>query len=310
MAINLNTYTEKLTAKLDEEHIQSLCTGFLAGGSLNAEFATADTVIVPDFNMSGLGDYSRQAGFPKGGIAMSKRTYTLQMDRGRKFSIDIRDLATNDLKLALKGLGAKMEKFQKRFVDPEVDAFNISNIAANAGTTTSETFSGGVNGSSDKLVERLIADIDTVQEFADGEELYIMLNWNIHAQLANDATFTKLVDVGNFKKGSIDTQLKTINGAGIVKVPHQRMYTAYQYFNGVDTEQQGGGFAPTSAAKAVNWLILPKSAAECITVLTKSQVFTPDNNPDGLMYAQGYRRLFGAFVREYEKERIIVSKAA
>ena len=303
---NIQSFTEKLSAKLDETHVQDMVTGFLTDGSLEAEFASSDTVLIPEYDMSGLGDYSRQSGYPVGGIGMRKRPYTLQQERGRMFDIDKRDLKTNDIKDACKTLGVAMKKFQKTKVNPEVDAFNLSTIAARAkfgNVKAGEVF----NSASTDLLKRLIYDVDKASEFADGEELFVFFNWAIHGLLSASTEFNKLIDVADFKKGTINTQLKTLNDAGIVKTPRSRMYTQYDFFNGVDTEQKPGGFAPTAEAKAINWIILPRSAAACITVMESSQLRDPSNNPKGDFYSQGYRRLYGAFVKESDTERIVVS---
>jgi hypothetical protein len=304
---NIQSFTEKLSAKLDEAHVQDMVTGFLTDGSLEAEFASSDTVLIPEYDMSGLGDYSRQSGYPVGGIGMRKRPYTLQQERGRMFDIDKRDLKTNDIKDACKTLGVAMTKFQKTKVDPEVDAFNLATIASRAiaGNVKAETFTAD----SADLLKRLIYDVDKASEFADGDDLFVFFNWSIHGILSANTEFNKLIDIGNFKKGTINTELKTINDAAIVKTPRSRMYTQYDFFNGVDTEQKPGGFAPTADAKPINWIILPRSAAACITVMESSQLRDPSNNPKGDFYSQGYRRLYGAFVKEGNTDRIVVSHA-
>lgn len=302
---NIQTFTEKLSAKLDETHVQDMVTGFLTDGSLEAEFASADTVLIPEYDMSGLGDYSRTSGYPTGGIGMRKRPYTLQQERGRMFDIDKRDLKTNDIKNACTTLATAMKKFQKTKVDTEVDAFNLSTIAGRAklGNTKAETFTSD----SKELLKRLIYDVDKASEFANGEELFVFFNWASHGILSANTEFNKLIDVADFSKGKVNTQLKTLNDAGIVKTPRARMYTQYDFFNGVDTEQKPGGFAPTKDAKPINWIILPRSAAACITVMESSQFRDPSNNPKGDFYSQGYRRLYGAFVKESDTERIVVS---
>ena len=305
MAFNLQSFTEKLSAKLDEAHIQDMVTGFLADGSFEAEFASSDTVLVPEYDMSGLGDYSRTSGYPVGGIAMRKVPYTLQQERGRMFDIDKRDLKTNDIKDACKTLGTAMAKFQKTKVNPEVDAFNLATIAGNAylGNVTTETFTKD----STDIAKRLIYDIDKAAERANGEDLFVFTNWGIHGFLAATDEFAKRIDVANFKKGTVDTVVKVLNDAAIVKTHGERMWTNYQFFNGVDTAQKPGGFAPTADAKPINWIILPKSAAACITVMESSQFRDPSNNPKGDFYSQGYRRIYGAFVKNSDRERIVVS---
>ena len=305
MAFNVQTFIEKLSKELDKALIHDAATGFLAGGSLQAEFAGSDSVLIAEMAMSGLGDYDRQAGFPKGGVAMKKTPYRLSMERGRQFSIDIRDMATNDLKEACGSLAEMMKIFQTEYVKPEVDAYNLSAIGANA--LSKNVSKKQYTTASTDIVKDLIYDVDKAQEVANGEELFIFLNWGLHGFLAANTEFMKYIDVANFKKGEVNTELKTINGAGIVKVPAVRMYNQYMFLNGVDADQKNGGFAPTAEAKQYNWIILPRSAANCITVLEKSQVITPDNNNDGLAYKQGYRRLYDTIIKESRKQNIIVS---
>ncbi|MBR4049182.1 MAG: hypothetical protein IKK09_01660 [Clostridia bacterium] len=308
MAFNVQTYTEKFAKELDEQHVKTMVTGYFAGGSFNAEFATSDTVLVAEYDMSGLGDYSREAGYPKGGIAMRKRAYTLPMERGRQFSVDVRDLQTNDLKSGVKELSKVMKTFQKRKVDQEVDAFNLCTIGNSALATNikPETFTE----SSTNIVKRLIYDIDKATDAADGEEVIALVNGNIHGHLTASNEFYKYMDVANFAKGKVNTELKTINEAGIVRVDGSRMRTAYNFFNGVDTEEKPGGFAPVKGSGSYNWIILPRSAAQCISVLQRTRVITPEINNDADAYKQGYRRLYGAFVLASDQERIVVSQTA
>lgn len=308
MAFNVQTYTEKFAKELDQRHVADMVTGFFAGGSLNAEFVNADTVLVAEYDMSGLGDYSREAGYPKGGIAMRKRAYTLPMERGRQFSVDVRDMQTNDLKGGCKDLSKVMKEFQKRKVNQEVDAFNLSAIGSHA-MQTNKSFNTFTDASTD-VVKKLIYDIDKASEMADGEELFAIVNWGVHGHLTASNEFYKYMDVANFAKGKVNTQLKTLNEAGIVKAPGRRMRTAYSFFNGIDTEEKPGGFAPVAGCGSYNWIILPRSVAQCITVLQRTRVITPENNNDADAYKQGYRRLYGAFVMASDEERIVVSQTA
>lgn len=201
-----------------------------------------------------------------------------------------------------------MKEFQRRKVNQEVDAFNLCTIgnSALAKNKKPETFTEA----STNIVKRLIYDIDKASEMADGEELLAIVNWNIHGHLTANNEFYKFMDVANFSKGKVNTELKTLNEAGIVKAPGSRMRTAYNFFNGIDSEEKPGGFAPVKGSGSYNWIILPRSAAQCISVLQRTRVITPEINNDADAYKQGYRRLYGAFVLASDQERIVVSQTA
>ena len=48
----------------------------------------ANKVLIPEVEISGLGDYDRDTGFVTGTITVSSTPYTLTMDRGRSFQLD------------------------------------------------------------------------------------------------------------------------------------------------------------------------------------------------------------------------------
>lgn len=54
-------------------------------------FTGANTIKLYETNMDGLGDYDRQNGFITGDVNGSWNPYTLEIDRGRSFTIDVMD---------------------------------------------------------------------------------------------------------------------------------------------------------------------------------------------------------------------------
>ena len=86
---------------------------------MRSRFVGAKTVLIPEMEMSGLGDYDRDTGFVKGTITVSSQPYTLQMDRGRSFQLDRED---ND-ETGVAGLaGQVLGEFVRTRVVPEMDA--------------------------------------------------------------------------------------------------------------------------------------------------------------------------------------------
>ena len=63
MAINTLAFAEKMTEELDRAVVQRSVTGFLADNALRSKFVGAQTVLVPEMEVSGLGKYDRDTGF-------------------------------------------------------------------------------------------------------------------------------------------------------------------------------------------------------------------------------------------------------
>ena len=91
MAINTLAFAEKMTEELDQAVVQRSVTGFLADNALRSKFVGAQTVLVPEMEVSGLRKYDRDTGFVRGAITVGSKPYTLTMDRGRSFQLDSED---------------------------------------------------------------------------------------------------------------------------------------------------------------------------------------------------------------------------
>ena len=91
MSINTLEFAQNMTKELDKAAGQKTVTGFLADNSLRARFVGANKVLIPEVEISGLGDYDRDTGFVTGTITVSSTPYTLTMDRGRSFQLDRED---------------------------------------------------------------------------------------------------------------------------------------------------------------------------------------------------------------------------
>jgi hypothetical protein len=96
MSINTLTLAQNMTDALEKVIVQKPVTGFFADNALQAKFVGANTVLIPDMDMSGLGDYDRDTGFVQGSVTIGRTPYTLTMDRGRTFQIDAQDEDESD----------------------------------------------------------------------------------------------------------------------------------------------------------------------------------------------------------------------
>ena len=107
--------------------------------------ATQDAKVVKinKLNMDGLGDYSRQNGYPVGSIISEWETHEFTNDRGRRFNLDKMDNLEN-LGMAFLNMAVQ---FMKQKVIPEKDAYTFAKIA---GTTCIEGTTGSLNSSNTK----------------------------------------------------------------------------------------------------------------------------------------------------------------
>ena len=89
---NTLKYRTDLTNELDKVLVQkSVTTGFL-DNSFGSKFVGTRTILIPDVDFTGLGDYDRAEGFPEGGITVEHKPYELTMERGKRIYIDRMDM--------------------------------------------------------------------------------------------------------------------------------------------------------------------------------------------------------------------------
>ncbi|MBQ1284008.1 MAG: hypothetical protein IIY18_03295, partial [Clostridia bacterium] len=135
--INTLDFESKLTNELDKAIVQKSVTSFMADNSFRQKFVGARTVLVPDVDFSGLGDYDRDGGFTTGAVNVNQESYQLTQDRARSFSIDREDMDET----GIAGLaGQIMGEFVRTKVAPEIDAYTLSKLA-NLAVTKEHTVS-------------------------------------------------------------------------------------------------------------------------------------------------------------------------
>ena len=110
--------------------------------------------------------------------------------------------------------------------------------------------------------------------------------------------------VSDFKKGELCTKVRTINDVAILPVSNERMKTAYTFYDGVTSGEEAGGFVPTSTAKTIGMLVLPKKAASLVKKTEKIRTFTPDQNQDADAYKLDYRAYYDVFVKNSMSDAI------
>ena len=178
------------------------------------DFTGANEVKVLKVSTTGLGDYSRETGYPKGDVTAAWETLTLTEERGKEISVDRMD---DEETLGLT-FGTVTGEFMRLHVIPELDAYRFAKYASAEGINkvaapavlTKETIIAAI----DEAVRKLDADEVPLA----GRRLYInsdlkpILNAALARQWGSD--------------GAVNTVLAGYNDMPITWVPKSRFYTA------------------------------------------------------------------------------------
>ncbi len=298
MSINSIEYASKYASELDKVVTQKSVTGFFADNVLCAKFVGAKTVLLPDLDFVGLGDYDRDNGFPQGKITITNTSYQLSKDRGRELQLDRMDMdETGIANLA----GQTLKEYVRTQVVPEMDAYCISKLYSVAQAKGNvKTFNA------DEVYKQFTDMANSVLAKAGfDQELVCFMDPTAYASLMNSPELQRQIIVSDFKQGEVDLKVKKINDVNIIPVSSERMKTAYTFDAGQDATL--GGFDPEDDAKCVNMLMLPKNGASLVKKTEQLRIFAPDQNQEADAYLFQYRLYYDIFVKKSGVEHIEAS---
>lgn len=311
MAINTIALASKMTGELDKAVVQKSTTGFLADNVMKSKFVGAKTVLIPDVEFSGLGDYDRDTGFVRGSITVANTSYTMGQDRARSFQLDRED---NDESGVSNLAGQVMGEFIRTEVVPEMDAYCLSKLGGYAATQNQTVAPDSGKTLADSVYSLFIKAVDKAQEAVGfDEELVCFVNNAVWTAMQTTTEISRSLVVSNFKQGEIDLKVKSLNGIALRPVVSSRMKTAFTFYDGVtDTssesggvDQTAGGFVPAAAAKNIGILVLPRRAASLVKKTETIRVFSPEKNLTADAYKFDYRIYYDVFIRNSLKTGII-----
>lgn len=294
---NSIAYASKMTEELDKLFVQSAVTGFLTDNALRAKFVGAHTVLVPDMELSGLGNYDRTTGFADGTVNVSNTAFELTQDRGRSFMLDAQD---EDESGVANLAGQVLGEFVRAKVVPEVDAYCLSKLAGIAAEEkqtvaleSGETIENNVLA----LMRRLISRVRDAVGY--DEPLVAFVDQTVYDALMATPEIARYVRTDEFKKGELHTQVQHIDNVAILPVPSSRMKTAYTFLDG--TTNPDGGFTATGDAESIGALVMPKKGASLIRKTEKLRAFSPDQNQKADAYKFDYRLYYDVLVKKSGK---------
>lgn len=292
----IQKYVPLLDAKYAAESKSSVLD---VQSDLVRETANAKSVLIPKMVLQGLGDYDRSNGFIKGNVTLEWVTHTFSMDRGRTFMID----AMDNEETAMVAFASLSGEFIRTQVAPELDAYRFSTYASKAGNSVEEALTK----------DNVITAIDTAIGTLDDAEVpetdrVLFVSISTYNLMKNSTELAKRFDVQT-KNGNVDRRIETFDSMQVIKVPSVRFKTAYVFRDGKTSGQEDGGFVADINAKAINFMLVSKSAVVQIVKLALPRVFTPEQNQEAHAWKFDYRLYHDAWVLDNKKNGIYVSVA-
>lgn len=256
------------------------------------DFTGVNEVKILKITTTGLGDYSRTNGYPKGDITVAWETITLQEERGKELSIDRMD---NEETLGT-AFGEVTSQFISQFVNPELDAYRFAKYAQTTGVTTA-------TGTLTK--DNIIAAIDTAILAMDNAEvpvesrvLYISTNLR--------PAFSQAVSRQYAGESAISNVVDSYNGIPIVYVVPTRFYDKITLNSGASSY----GYAKAADGVDLNFMLVHTPDVMQAVKFAMPKVFTPDENQDKDMWKFQLRIYHDAYIYDNKVAGVYVHKKA
>ena len=298
---NTINYAQIFNSVLDEKFAILSRTNYMEQNSNGIVWQGGHTINVPKLTLQGLGTVSGCT-IPDGDYTFAYESFTLQWDRGRKFSIP--RYAVSETNFALT-VGNIMGEFLRQHIVPEVDKLRLSTVAQKAITAGNVTYAGS---SLATPLASLLADIASVQDkIGEDVQLYIAVAQTIKAQIMASSEITKYLSVRDFEIRSVNMQVDAINDQYLIGVPSSYMKSKFTVYDGTTGGQTGGGVTPAGDAVNVNWIITASNACVAVGYPRVEKVIDPDTNQSGDCWTVAFRIYHGIIIPDNKVDGIWVN---
>lgn len=285
---NTIAYAEKFVPVIDGLYKKASLTAVLDAAT-KPDFTGANTVKVMKVSTTGLGDYSRETGYPKGDVSIEWESLKLTEERGKELSVDRMD----DEETLAQAFGLAMGEFVRLHVAPEVDAFRFAKYASTAGI-------GSATGALDEGAAALAAIDEATAALDEAEapdDRVLFVSSNLKKLLMGAVSR----EWGS--EGQVSRILNGYNGMPIIYVPQKRFYT------GITLNDGSSAWGFTNSGSAINFMMVSKSAVLQATKMAMPKIFTPDENQSKDAWKFQYRLYHDAMAYENKVNGIYVHKA-
>ena len=219
-------------------------------------------VVVPKMTLQGLANYDRASGYVGGEASLTLETLTMNYERGRMFSIDSMD----NEETAGVAYGRLAGEFLRSYVVPEIDAVRFATYASLAGTHPADATINATGWYA--LVSA--AQVAMTEAEVPESDRHLFITATGHADILN--------------KGLTESKVFFDNFASVTVVPQARFYEAVTL-----TSAGAGGYARTTGANNINFLIIHKPAVIQVLKHQDAKIITPQANQDADAWKFGYR---------------------
>lgn len=297
MAVNTIENRTLFMEACDQQLIEGATSGWMEANAGQVKYTGGDTVKIPTLSTTGLGDYDRNAGYPKGGVSVKYQSKTMTQDRGTSFLIDRIEVDESGF-IATAASAAAI--FQREHVIPEVDAYRYSRIYQLA---KAKGYTKEYTPAASTILSALQKDITEVRDSGAGAaDLVIIMPYPVADIFDNTDKLTKHTNVGQFSQGGVDMEVKTFNGIPIIRVPSDRMKTLYDFKSG-ETEF---GFAPAEGAVQINWIICPRSVPIAVSKTDGVYIYDPETTQGADAWKVEYRKFHDIWVKDEQLKTVRV----
>ena len=251
----------------------------------------AKEIMIPRISVTGLGDYTRNVGYKTGSIDFAYETKAFNYDRGIKLLADVMDVEEAGVLDCFVQAGAELERTQ---VAPEADAFTYAAIASHGGVTTTEADLSGAKATDVLAALRKVTNaMDEAQVTPGSRYLFIT------------PTLKGVLDDYSLANPNMSNRVLT-RFCRVVEVPQARFYTQIALNSG-DSEKFG--YAKATDGRAINFMVVEKSAVIKFDKHVASRVFSPDELENLDSYMMKYRKYGIVELMDNELAGVAVSAA-
>ena len=252
------------------------------------DFGGVNEVKVLKVSTTGLGDYSRSTGYPKGDVTAGWETMKLTEERGKEISVDRMD---NEETLGMV-FGSVTGNFMREWVIPELDAYRFAKYAGTAGISSAAA-AALTKDDIISAIDEATAEMDGNEVPQEGRILYV--NSDLKAALNSALARQWSSD------GEVNTVLSGYNGMKIIYVPKTRFYTKITLNDG----SSAWGYAKDGTdGKAINFMMIHPSAVVQTKKFSLPKIFTPDENQKTDAWLFQFRLYHDCFVYDNKKSGI------
>ena len=285
-------YAKKFVPVIDRIYKNGSYTSGL-DSKTELDFTGVNEVKILKVSTTGLGDYSRTNGYPKGDITVTWETIKLEEERGKELSIDRMD---NEETLGM-AFGEVTGQFIREYVNPELDAYRFAKYASTTGVTSKdETLTKDTILAA---IDTAILALDNAEVPAENRVLYMSTNLR--------PAFSQAVNRQYAGETAISNVVESYNGIPIVYVVPSRFYTAITLNTGASSSW--GYTKDATSGKDINFMLVYSPAIMQAVKFAMPKVFSPDENQEKDMWKFQLRIYHDAYIYENKTKGVYVSAA-